>query len=177
MSAGVLRSSFLRNFTQFMRQNCSMVNLWKSTQKWSEKNLWNTAFKKFEVIWSVKTNYKGCIPQILLGPFLNFCLVLLGKVADKKHSERLKVWYFLGNSVANALIILFENSPDNSLSELPFHKSNLNNPFWPCLCSRSFLNLRFIIWILFEYYLRHIISSINRSENSWKVFENPLKTL
>ena len=103
------------------------------------------------------------------------CLVLLGKVADKKHSERLKVWYFLGNSVANALIILFENSPDNSLSELPFHKSNLNNPFWPCLCSRSFLNLRFIIWILFEYYLRHIISSINRSENSWKVFENPLK--
>ena len=102
------------------------------------------------------------------------CLVLLGKVADKKHSERLKVWYFLGNSVANALIILFENSPDNSLSELPFHKSNLNNPFWPCLCSRSFLNLRFIIWILFEYYLRHIISSINRSENSWKVFENPL---
>ena len=27
--------------------------------------LWNTAYNKFEV------NFKGCIPQILLGPFLN----------------------------------------------------------------------------------------------------------
>ena len=30
-------------------------------------NLWNTAFKKFEVIWSVN----GCIRQISLGSFLN----------------------------------------------------------------------------------------------------------
>ena len=29
-------------------------------------NLWKAAFKKFEVKF-----FKGCLPQILLGPFLN----------------------------------------------------------------------------------------------------------
>ena len=33
--------------------------------------MWKTAFKKFEVIWSVFSFFKGCLPQILLVPFLN----------------------------------------------------------------------------------------------------------
>ena len=38
--------------------------------------MWKTTFKKIEVIWSVHRPYhfkfhKGCLPQILLGPFLN----------------------------------------------------------------------------------------------------------
>ena len=40
------------------------------------KNVQKTAFKKFEGVWSAAgrpylfKNFKGCIPQILLGPFL-----------------------------------------------------------------------------------------------------------
>ena len=30
-----------------------------SIKEWTKQNLWNTAFKKFELIWSVLT---GCIP-------------------------------------------------------------------------------------------------------------------
>ena len=33
----------------------------QSIQEWTKQNLWNTAFKFF----------KGCLPQILLGPLLN----------------------------------------------------------------------------------------------------------
>ena len=38
--------------------------------------MWKTAFKKFEGVWSALGFYplkffKGCLPQILLGPFLN----------------------------------------------------------------------------------------------------------
>ena len=49
-------------------------------QEWTKENLWKAAFKKFEVIWSALvclgkpyhfTFFKGCLPQILLSPFLN----------------------------------------------------------------------------------------------------------
>ena len=48
----------------------------QSIQEWTKWNLWKTAFKKFEVTWSAKQTislqiFKGCLPQILLGPFLN----------------------------------------------------------------------------------------------------------
>ena len=49
----------------------------QSIHEWTNKNLSNTAFKKSEVIWPVKTDingfrfFKDCLPQILLGPFLN----------------------------------------------------------------------------------------------------------
>ena len=34
--------------------------------------MWKTALKKFEVIWSAYFEFfKGCLPQISLGPFLN----------------------------------------------------------------------------------------------------------
>ena len=39
------------------------------------KNLWKTAFKKSEVI--------GCLPQILLGPFLNILSHMFSKSAIK----------------------------------------------------------------------------------------------
>ena len=43
-------------------------------QEWIKYNLWKTAFKKFEVIWSASYHlrfFKGCLPQILFGTFLN----------------------------------------------------------------------------------------------------------
>ena len=49
-------------------------------QEWTKENLWKAAFKKFEVIWSALvclgkpyhfTFFKGCLPQIILSPFLN----------------------------------------------------------------------------------------------------------
>ena len=49
--------------TMFQDEN----NMGQGIQEWTKQNLWKTAFKKFEVIWSAK----GCLPQILLGAFLN----------------------------------------------------------------------------------------------------------
>ena len=40
-------------------------------QKWTKKNLWKNVFKKFKVIWSAFKFFKGCLSQILFGPFLN----------------------------------------------------------------------------------------------------------
>ena len=37
-------------------------------QEWTKLNLWKTAFKKFE---NLKLKFKDCVPQILLGRFLN----------------------------------------------------------------------------------------------------------
>ena len=48
----------------------------RSMKEWIKENLWNAAFKKFQVMWSVETPYffkvfKDYIPYILFGPFLN----------------------------------------------------------------------------------------------------------
>ena len=69
-----------------------METKWKILKYWNSKhgsietkylrmdhvNLWKTALKKFEGIWSRVPYgpypfkfYKGCLPQILLGPFVN----------------------------------------------------------------------------------------------------------
>ena len=49
-------------------------------QEWTKKNLWKPSFKKFEGVWSTFVClsrpyhfkfFKGCPPQILLGPLLN----------------------------------------------------------------------------------------------------------
>ena len=53
------------------------LQMGQSIQKWIKLNLWKTAFKKFEGIWCASSRsysfkmFKGCLPQILLGPFLN----------------------------------------------------------------------------------------------------------
>ena len=47
--------------------------LGQGIQEWAKTtnfNLWKTAFKKFEVTISLQI-FKGCLPEILLGPFLN----------------------------------------------------------------------------------------------------------
>ena len=48
-------------------------------QEWTKQDLWKTAFKKFEVIWSAYYLKfpKGCIPQILLSRFLNTLVQML----------------------------------------------------------------------------------------------------
>ena len=50
----------------------------QNIQECTEKNMWNTAFKKLEVVWPVLTYHITSnfyvpyyIPQILLGPLLN----------------------------------------------------------------------------------------------------------
>ena len=47
--------------------------MWDKVFKNILLNLWKTAFKMFETIWSVHhfKFFKGCLSQILLGPFLN----------------------------------------------------------------------------------------------------------
>ena len=45
-------------------------------QEWTKYNLWKTAFKKLNGYGLLKQTisvqiFKGCFPQILLGPFLN----------------------------------------------------------------------------------------------------------
>ena len=45
----------------------------QSIQEKTKQNLWRTAFKKFEGVWSASpfTFFEGFLPQILLGSFLN----------------------------------------------------------------------------------------------------------
>ena len=46
----------------------------QSIQELTKWNLWKTASKKFEVIWSAYADFKffrGSLPQILLSQFLN----------------------------------------------------------------------------------------------------------
>ena len=51
----------------------------KGVQEWTKENLWKTAIKKLEGPWSALSRpypvkfFKGCLPQILLGLFLNAC--------------------------------------------------------------------------------------------------------
>ena len=49
----------------------------QSIQEWIKQILWKTAFKCLEGVWSALsrpytfTCFKGCLPHILLGSFLN----------------------------------------------------------------------------------------------------------
>ena len=48
-------------------------HLEQSIQEWTKQNLWKIVFKKFEGIYPtypIKC-FKGCLPQLLLGSFLN----------------------------------------------------------------------------------------------------------
>ena len=75
----------------------------KSIQQWTKKNLWKTVFKKFEVIWYV---YKGCLPQILLGPFLNtLSHMLLLKIS---YQFLVMSWRWLSSH--KVLMVLMSNS-------------------------------------------------------------------
>ena len=66
--------------TYFFHRNVSYMG---QGIQWTKENLWKTAFKKIEVIWYAiwyaiplqfffhLNFFKGCLPQILLCPFLN----------------------------------------------------------------------------------------------------------
>ena len=47
--------------------------LGQSIQEWNKYSLWKTAFEIFEVIWFADhfKLFKGCLPKISFGPFLN----------------------------------------------------------------------------------------------------------
>ena len=64
----------------------------QSIQEWTKQNLWKTAFKQFEEIWSTWSRpypfkyFEGCLPQILLGPVLNTL------------SHTIMIWLILGRN-------------------------------------------------------------------------------
>ena len=80
--------------------------------QWTKENLWKTAFKKIEVIWYAIplqsffhfNFFKGCLPQILLCPFLNnlthIILYQLAKCYYQKlfTSQDIKQFVFLNSS-------------------------------------------------------------------------------
>ena len=47
----------------------SMDQMGQSIQEWTKQNLWKTALSRPYPF----NFYKGCLPQILLGPFLKTC--------------------------------------------------------------------------------------------------------
>ena len=47
----------------------SMYQMRQSIEEWTEQNLWKTALSRPYPF----NFYKDCLPQILLGPFLNTC--------------------------------------------------------------------------------------------------------
>ena len=59
----------------------------QSIQEWTKENLWKTAFKKLERVWSALARpyrfefFKGFDPQVLIGPFLNTLSHLLNLLA------------------------------------------------------------------------------------------------
>ena len=52
--------------------------------------MWKTAFKKFEVIWSAQ---QDCLPQILIGQFLNLCTIHSGKLDKILKYLKLVLYY------------------------------------------------------------------------------------
>ena len=55
----------------YRNTNCYEEYMGQSIQEWTKLNLWKTAFKKFKGGMVCFRFFKGCLPQVLLGPFLN----------------------------------------------------------------------------------------------------------
>ena len=75
---------------------CGLLrNLGQSIQEWTKWNLWKTAFKKFKVIWSgllkqtisLQLFYRLCLPQISIGPFLNWPIQISIGLLRQNHSK------------------------------------------------------------------------------------------
>ena len=73
-----------------------------SIQEWTKWNLWKTAFKKFEGMYPFKF-FKDCLPQILLGQFLNtlsqivFEIIVYGYM----RSEMFVIFWFLSQFITS----------------------------------------------------------------------------
>ena len=81
----------------FVYSSFEAIHLWmkQSIQEWNKWTLWKTTFKKFKVIWSASASitsniFKGCLPQILFGPFLNILSHM--KVWLRNSSNKNLVW-------------------------------------------------------------------------------------
>ena len=57
----------------------------QSIQEWPKSNLRNTAFKKY---------FNGCLPQILLGPFLNNLSHMFDMVLNAPQRESMECFRF-----------------------------------------------------------------------------------
>ena len=75
-----LEKLVLNTYFHFLERLLKTIHVYmgKSIQEWTKSNLWKEAFKKLEVIGSACLGrpyhfklFKGCLPQILLGPFSN----------------------------------------------------------------------------------------------------------
>ena len=74
-----LEKLVLNTYFHFLERLLKTIhNVYISIQEWTKSNLWKEAFKKLEVIGSACLGrpyhfklFKGCLPQILLGPFSN----------------------------------------------------------------------------------------------------------
>ena len=83
------------------------MNIWVKVFKNGPKYLWKTAFKKFQTNqiclgrpYHFKIS-KGCLPQILLGPFLNtltnlFVNFLLNNKADTNATGKTRTFILMG---------------------------------------------------------------------------------
>ena len=72
----------------------------QSIQEWTKWNVWNTAFKKFEVIWPA---LKFCLPQISRDPFLN----TLSHMVSSDYNFKLLVKLIIPGSYGNHLINIY----------------------------------------------------------------------
>ena len=91
--------------------------------------MWKTAFKTFEVIWSTSSNhitsknFKGCLPQVLLGSFLNtLSLIKLWQYFKVKMQlsfllPRMPVWVLI---LSKTLYIVSYVGADAALSRFLF---------------------------------------------------------
>ena len=78
-----------------LKRKSVMLHLRQSIQEWTKWHLWKAAFKKFEKQAISLQIFKGCLPQILLGPFLNtlphLCIWLFNrKLQERKHKPKHK---------------------------------------------------------------------------------------
>ena len=105
--------------------------------------MWKTVFRKFEVIWSawadhVTSLFKDCLPQILLGPFLNTLPLYsnlhscyLAKIEKQK----------LGSNSCSFGIRVTETFPSK------FHERSDIEVYFPSKTFRQFSGC--LLWILF----------------------------
>ena len=50
--------------SNWAKRDCA-INMGQSIQEWTKSNLWKTAFRKFEGVWSVSTNFTWSILDLV----------------------------------------------------------------------------------------------------------------
>ena len=100
-------------------------------QEWTKKNLWNTVFKKIEVIMIILSRpynfkfFKGCLSQILLDPFSNiFTHITLSNIEDVCQGPNKPFWLQVN--------LLYVKITETRTTKLFWchHLSKFNHPFY-----------------------------------------------